>query len=219
MPRLVGMLQIATLHARKAFWSLWSDTMPSIWHEPLIEMSPASAVADGRAADRIPVALPGEISVNLNPGGQNLLLKKMIEEFCTLFAPDGEVLYAGDADTGAVFQQQGFAALGVAIDQHDKMPDLVVYMRERNWLVLLEAASSHGPVDVKRHRELQTLFGAATAVLVLVSCFPDRREMRKHLSDIAWETAVWCADEPTHLIHFNGSRLLGPHDSRKQLST
>jgi BsuBI/PstI restriction endonuclease domain len=85
-------------------------------------------------------------------------------------------------------------------------------MKDRNWLVLLEAASSHGPVDAKRHRELTTLFRSSSAGLVYVSCFPGRREMRKFLADIAWETEVWCADNPTHLIHFNGERFLGPYE-------
>lgn len=88
---------------------------------------------------------------------------------------------------------------------------LVVYLPSRNWLVLLEAASSHGPVDAKRHGELAQLFSGASAGLVYVSCFPDRGTMRKYLTQIAWETEVWCAENPTHLIHFNGARFLGPH--------
>lgn len=56
------------------------------------------------------------------------------------------------------------------------------------------------------------LFRAATPGLVYVSCFPDRREMRKYLHEIAWETEAWSADDPTHLIHFNGERFLGPYE-------
>jgi type II restriction enzyme len=91
------------------------------------------------------------------------------------------------------------------------MPDLVVYLPGKNWLVLMEAASSHGPVDAKRHEELAALFQGSTAGLVYVSCFPSREEMRRYLSQIAWETEVWCADNPSHLIHFNGERFLGPY--------
>lgn len=45
-----------------------------------------------------------------------------------------------------------------------------------------------------------------------MSCFPSRSEMRKYLNVIAWETEVWCAEDPTHLIHFNGERFLGPYE-------
>jgi adenine-specific DNA-methyltransferase len=109
------------------------------------------------------------------------------------------------------FRRGTLETLGVTVDQHGKMPDLVVHMPNKNWLVLLEAASSHGPVDAGRHAQLTALFSGCTAGLVFVSCFPDRAGMRKYLSDIAWESEVWCADSPTHMIHFNGSKFLGPH--------
>ncbi len=167
-----------------------------------------------RQMNRIPVTLPGGAAVALSPGGQNVLIKQMVEDFCAYFTPGAKVLYVGDADAKwAVFESEALDSLGVSIDEHGKMPDLVVYMRDRDWLILLEAASSHGPVDAKRHGELSRLFAGSSAGLVYVSCFPDRREMRRYLADIAWETEVWCADNPTHLIHFNGERFLGPYES------
>lgn len=170
-----------------------------------------------RQMKRIPVTLPGGRHVSLSPGGQNDLIKLMVDEFCSRFTPGGEVLYIGDADAKwAVFAQDRLASLSVTIDSHGKMPDLVVYLPDRNWLVLLEAASTHGPVDAKRHRELRSLFAGCTAGLVYVSCFPTRQDMRKYLSDIAWETEVWCADNPTHMIHFNGERFLGPYTAETQ---
>jgi len=166
-----------------------------------------------RAFAQIPVSLPGGTSVTLTPGGQNVLLKQMAEEFCPRFTPGGQILYVGDAGkSDPVFDEQAFHALGVTLDKHGKLPDLVVYLPDREWLVLMEAAASHGPVDAKRHVELTALFGASRAGLVFVSCFPSRVEMRKYLPEIAWETEVWCADHPDHLIHFNGERFLGPYD-------
>lgn len=171
-----------------------------------------SRYAAAREMNRIPISLPSGQPFALSPGGQNVLIKQMIEEFCPQFTPGGEVLYVGDADAKwALFEQERLADIGVTVDQHGKMPDLVVFMSDKNWLVLMEAASSHGPVDAKRHGELAALFKGSTAGLVYVSCFPDRREMRKYLQQIAWETEVWCAEDPTHLIHFNGERFLGPY--------
>lgn len=166
-----------------------------------------------REIDRVPLILPGGELFTLSPGGQNLLLRSIVEEFCPLFTPGGEILYVGDAgNKWALFEQQRLAALGVTVDQHGKMPDLVVYMADRNWLILLEAASSHGPVDSKRRGELAALFEDSRAGLVYVSCFPDRAEFRKYVDKIAWESEVWCADHPTHLIHYNGERFLGPYE-------
>lgn len=170
--------------------------------------------AAAREMERIPVTLPNGEPLTLSPGGQNTLLKKMLDELCPRFTPGGEVLYLGDAENKwARFEEARLADLGVEVLAEGKMPDLVVYMPDKNWLVLMEAASSHGPVDAKRHRELSDLFASSTAGLVYISCFPDRRTMRKYLSSIAWETEVWCADAPSHMIHFNGDRFLGPHES------
>jgi hypothetical protein len=92
------------------------------------------------------------------------------------------------------------------------MPDVVLHYTSKSWLLLVEAVTSHGPVDGKRHSELAKLFSASTAGLVYVTAFPSRALMSRYLGDIAWETEVWVADAPSHLIHFNGSRFLGPHD-------
>lgn len=163
---------------------------------------------------RIPVTLPDGSEVTLSPGGQNILIKSMVEDFGGYFLPGGHLLYVGDADAkvAGLFEEERLAELGVTFDHHGKMPDLIVYLPDKNWLVLLEAASSHGPVDAKRHGELASMFQYCTAGLVYVSCFPSRAEMRKYLHEIAWETEVWCADAPTHLIHFNGERFLGPYE-------
>jgi type II restriction enzyme len=168
--------------------------------------------ASERQMARIPVMLPDGGPVTLSPGGQNALIKNMVDDFCAYFAPGGRVLYLGDADEKwAVFHEEELASLGIRVDKHGKMPDLVVYLPDKNWLLLMEAAASHGPVDGHRHSELSLMFQASTAGLVYVSCFPSRAIMRKYLSQIAWETEVWCADDPTHLIHFNGERFFGPY--------
>ncbi|MCG5462890.1 deoxyribonuclease [Micromonospora sp. MED01] len=161
---------------------------------------------------RIPVVLPGGREVTLSPGGQNELLDVMIRDFCSYFTPGGVVLYVGDAgDKWSAFEEKALTDLGVVLDPHGKIPDLIVYMPDKNWLVLLEAAPKHGPIDAKRHAELRTLFAGSTAGPVFVTCFPTRQNARKYLHQIAWETEVWCADNPTHMIHFNGERFLGPY--------
>ncbi len=168
--------------------------------------------AAAREMDRIPLTLPDGSTFTLMPGGQNVLLKAMVEDFCPRFTPGGQVFYIGDAgDKWALFEREALAALNVKVNEHGKMPDLVIYIPDRNWLVLLEAASSHGPVDSKRQAELADLFAESTAGLVYVSCFPDRAEFRKYVDKVAWESEVWCADHPTHMIHYNGERFLGPY--------
>ena len=126
-------------------------------------------------------------------------------------------LYAGFlyiGDTGSKvghFAHERLAALGVTVDRHGKMPDVVLHDVANDWLVLVEAVASHGPVDAKHHAELASLMAKARPGIVYVTAFPSRRDMTRHLSAISWETEVWCADAPSHMIHFDGKRYLGPY--------
>ncbi len=167
-----------------------------------------------RRMAKIPVRMPSNQIEYINPGGQNKLIKAMVEEFCPRFIPGGRVLYIGDADNKTVhYNKELFSSLGINLDMHGKMPDLVVYQEDKNWLFLMEAVTSHGPVSAFRKKDLESLFGGSEAGIVYVSCFPDRRVLRSHLMDIAWETEVWLESDPTHMIHFNGSRFMGPYES------
>jgi BsuBI/PstI restriction endonuclease domain/BsuBI/PstI restriction endonuclease HTH domain len=169
--------------------------------------------SQSRILNRLPVTLSNGETFTLSAGGQNVLIVRIIEDFCSHFTPGGKVLYIGDADEKwAVFDEQKLTELGVVFDSHGKMPDVVVYFEEKKWLVLIEAVTSHGPVNPKRREELKSLFSASTVGLVFVTAFPDRKTMVRYLSEIAWETEVWVADAPTHLIHFNGERFLGPYE-------
>lgn len=170
-------------------------------------------VSEVRQMTRIPVTLPDGSELTLSAGGQNRLIKDMVEQFCPRFVPGGKVLFIDDADKALRDKAAPvLATLNVMIPTHGKAPDLIVWLPDRNWLFLMEACSSHGPIDVTRKIELNRLFGDAACPLIYVSCFPDRATMRKYLTDLAWETEAWCADTPDHMIHLDGERFLGPYE-------
>lgn len=165
-----------------------------------------------RIMKQVPVKLPDGEKVVLTPGEHNLLIKQIIEEFCPRFTPGGVVVYVGDTRDKYAVQLAGqLSELGVELDRHGKMPDVVVHYPKKNWLVLIEAVTSHGPISLKRHNELKKLFKRAHAGLVFVTAFLTRKAVKEYLTDIAWETDVWVAESPTHLIHFDGERFLGPY--------
>ncbi len=162
---------------------------------------------------RIPVVLQEGTVIQLSPGGQNVLVKRVLDDFCPLFTPGGRVLYVGDTQRKwAYFDSESLRVLGVEVGEHGKMPDVVVHHVSKNWLVLVEAVTSHGPVNPKRRRELSELFAESQAGIVYVTAFLNRRAMIRYLDEISWETEVWVAESPTHLIHFNGERFLGPYE-------
>lgn len=174
----------------------------------------AKLYAQEREMARVPVRLSNDVLVTLSKGGQNELVVKIIEEFLPRFAPGGYVVYVGDTDNKELFFDRAYLEkLGVSIEKHGKMPDVVIHHVEKNWLLLIEAVTSHGPVNPKRRGELKGLFGKSSAGLVFVSTFLDRSAMTKYLRDIAWETEVWVAESASHIVHFNGERFLGPYDN------
>ncbi len=169
--------------------------------------------AQERELKRIPLEIAPGKTITLSPGGQNILVERIIKDFCELFTGGATFVYVGDTDEKfAYFDERLLSSLGVTLEAHGKMPDVVVYIKKKNWLVLIEAVTSHGPVNPKRRSELKTLFKGSKGGLVFVTAFLDRHTMTKYLSDISWETEVWVADAPTHLIHFNGERFLGPYE-------
>ena len=174
----------------------------------------ANEYARKRAIEQVPVRSPANEDLQLSAGAHSELIRAIIEQFAPRFVPGAQLVYVGDTgQKHAIFDADYLAGLGVVVDKHGKLPDVVLHYHhdDKDWLVLAEACSSVGPVDGKRYQELIDLFAAAKPGLVFVSGFPDRATMRKFLADIAWETEVWVAEAPDHLIHFNGSKFLGPY--------
>jgi hypothetical protein len=165
-----------------------------------------------RSLARIPVRLPSGRIVSISPGGQNPLIKTVIEEFCPRFVPGATVVYIGDAEDKFLHLDAGYLrSLDVTVPAPAKMPDVVVHDTRRNRLLLIEAVTSAGPVDGKRRKELKGLFAGCKAGLVFVTAFASRDVMRSFLANVSWETEVWVADEPDHMMHFDGERFLGPY--------
>ncbi len=159
----------------------------------------------------IPVRLPDDRQLDLTAGGQNELVRKIVEEFCPRFTPGGILVYVGDTGRKQRHLEKDYLTkLGMKFDERGKMPDVIVHLPEKDGLVLIEAVTSHGPINIKRQNELRELFKGITAGLVFVTAFLTRQAMAKYLSEIAWETAVWVAEAPDHIIHFNGERFPGP---------
>ena len=190
------------------------------WQAALDEYSKGRQTLAAKWAKRremrmIPVQLAEGREIRLTPGAHSKLIERVVTEFAPRFAPGAEALYVGDTgNKAAYFQERRLAERGATVDRRGKMPDVVLYYAEKNWLLLVESVTSHGPVDAKRRSELARLFSGAEPGIVCVTAFPDRGVMARYLGEISWETEVWCADAPDHLIHFDGERFLGPHEAQ-----
>jgi len=209
-PKAVYQVEPAALKLLRSFGSIhWCDNLAAYLSE---RETLVAKYAMEREQNRIPVEIAPGKKITLSPGAHSELIRAIIEDFAPRFAPGSVLAYAGDTgDKWGYFDAALLAELGVDVESHGKMPDVVLHFVEKNWLLLVESVTSHGPVDGKRHAELAKLFSGSSAGLVYVTAFPNRAIMGRYLGEIAWETEVWVADAPSHLIHFNGVRFLGPY--------
>lgn len=189
----------------------WDATLK---HYLSIRETLAARYAKERKQRLIPVQISPDQEINISAGEHSELIKAIIEDFAPRYAPAGKLIYAGDTgEKWGYFDKPLLESLGVVVDSHGKMPDVVILDMARNWLLLIESVTSHGPVDGKRHAELEQLFAQSSAGLVYVTAFPTKSLMARYLPEIAWETEVWLSEAPSHLIHFNGERFLGPYQN------
>lgn len=174
-------------------------------HESLISLYTAR-----RNFQKIPVKI-NEKEFSFSTGGHNLLQKAIIEEFAARFAQNSVCLYVGDTvEKDMVKKEDMLRELGFEITLHDKMPDVILYSAEKNWLYFIEAVTSVGPMEPKRVREIEAMTQNTTAGKIYITAFPDFKTFKRFSASLAWDTEVWIAEMPDHMIHLNGDRFLGP---------
>lgn len=163
-----------------------------------------------RTLKKMPVKINGG-NYTFSPGKHNELQKAIIEEFAPRFAPNSECLYVGDTTNKDLYKDENrLKALGFEITLHDKMPDVVLYREEKNWIYFIEAVTSVGPMDGKRIVELKEMTKNVSAGIIFVTAFLDPKTYKSFVDKLAWDTEVWIAAMPDHMVHLNGDRFLGP---------
>jgi hypothetical protein len=190
--------------------SFATPAWPGCLKEFLADKTTLSAIyRKERTAKMIPVRIASGKTLDLSPGPHNMLQVSVVNHFAPRFAPGAILVYLGDTARKMLHIEDAWVEqLRIPADKHDKLPDVVLYHEQTKCLFLIEAVTSHGPVSPKRHYELEKMLVTVPATRVYVSAFPDFREFKAHITDIAWETEVWISDVPDHLIHFNGPKFL-----------
>lgn len=169
-------------------------------------------LARKRALERIPVVLPSGIEVKLSAGEHNELQRDIIQKFLPRFGFGAEVLYLGDTiDKYLIREDEKLKAVGFFELEHEELPDVVAYSKEKNLLFMIEAVHSSGQMGEIRVKKLKDKLKGCTAQLIFVSAFENKKTFRKFAADIAWESEAWIADTPDHMIHFNGYKFLEIH--------
>jgi type II restriction enzyme len=172
----------------------------------------SEVLARKRELSKMPVILPDGASIELSAGAHNVLQKNIIEDFLPRYGKGCRVLYIGDTANKILhLEKDELARLNFFELSHEKLPDIIAYNSSQNWLYLIEAVHSSGPMNEIRVLELKRMIQTCTAKIIFVTAFLNKAEFRKWIMDIAWETEVWIADSPAHLIHFDGEKYLSPY--------
>lgn len=167
-----------------------------------------------RDLQKVPVTLPNGKTIVLSYGEHNDLQKAIIEVFLPLFGFGAEVLYVGDTkDKFLHLEKAELEKIKFFTLEHEELPDVVAYSREKNLLYLIEAYHSTGEWDEIRVRKVKRKLeeSGCTANVVFFTAFENKNIFKQKAKDIAWETEVWIADSPEHLVHFNGYKFLELH--------
>lgn len=180
----------------------WEDEVQSFLnkHESLIDL-----YSSKKDFTKIPVLINDEKNDELQ--------KAIIEQFAPRFAPNSECLYVGDTIQKDLLKDEvKLKELGFKITLHDKMPDAILYVKDKNWIYFIESVTSVGPMDPKRIVELNEMTKNVCSGKIFVTAFLDFKTFKKFSESLAWDTEVWIAEMPDHMIHLNGDRFLGPRD-------
>lgn len=165
-----------------------------------------------RDLEKIPVKLPSGIDLFLSAGEHNVLQKHIVENFLSRFGMGSEVLYIGDTSDKYLYKnEEVLEQIKFFTLEHEELPDVVAYCKGKNLLFLIEAVHSAGPMDEIRVVKLKKQMKNCTAIPIFVTAFLNKKDFRKWVTDIAWESEVWIADSPEHMIHFNGYKFLEIH--------
>ena len=174
-------------------------------HEKLVD-----TYASKKTMPMMPVKI-NNVDYVLSPGSHNQLQKAILEEFAPRFAPNSECLYVGDTtNKDLVKNVDKLSELGFEITLHDKMPDVVLYRADNNWLYFIEAVDSVGPMSPERVIDIQRMTKNVNCGKIFVTAFLDFKKYKRFSEQLAWETEVWIAEMPDHMIHLNGDKFLGP---------
>jgi hypothetical protein len=125
---------------------------------------------------------------------------------------NSRILYVGDTSDKYLFlEKEELRKLNFFEISHEELPDIVALSEEKNWLYLIEAVHTSGSISETRLMQLKDITSLCPLEIIFVTAFLNKTTFRKYIAEIAWETEVWIADNPDHLIHFDGDKFLGPY--------
>lgn len=169
-------------------------------------------IAKKNKLEEVEITLPSNEVLKLTPGCHNELQKAIVEVFLKKFGMGAEVLYIGDTKSKYLYKkEEALKEIHFFDLKHDMLPDIVAYSKVKNLVFLIEAVYSSGAMTEPRVARLKEMLKDCPCDKIFVTAFLNKKKFQSLAASIAWESEVWIADTPDHMIHFNGSKFLQIH--------
>ena len=188
------------------------------WEEKLADYkethaSYAEYLKQTKAIERNYIAEYEGINISLKKSAHNKLQVNILNSLIPLVCKGKpELLYIGDATDRDLWQKDArLDELGIhVLSQSGNLPDIIVYDESEKRIIFIEAYHSTGPFTIDRVNAIKALCQCeAGTEAAFITAFDSTTKMLRNYKDIAWDTDIWSADEPTHLLHKNGDKFIG----------
>lgn len=128
----------------------------------------------------------------LSPGDHNIIEKFIVEDIFPKIAPNFQLVYIGDTKSKNLFIDYDICkTIGLTIDVHTKIPDVIGYDDTTKTIILFEAVASSGPIDDLRKKELLEIFQHWTGKLIFGTAFLSSKLFQSFSTTIACGTTAY----------------------------
>lgn len=153
------------------------------------------------------------INIELKKSPHNKLQLQILKELLPLISEGKpELLYIGDAVDRDLWQKDDrLKELGIyVLSGSGNLPDIIAYDSVNKRILFIEAFHSTGPFTIDRVNTIRNLCKCEPGTeAAFITAFDTTAKMLKNYKNVAWETDIWTAEEPTHLLHKNGDKFMG----------
>ena len=135
---------------------------------------------------------------------QHPVFQAVLGKFRRRFAPGSEVLWVSEQRSRLVrLGHSRRNLLELPLPEGIDLPNIVLLQRKLSRMFLVEVIGAGGLLNSTRCAELRRGLRGFRLKLVFITASASRSELRDRLHEIAWQTHVWIANEPNHIIHFD----------------
>ncbi|WP_280149093.1 BsuBI/PstI family type II restriction endonuclease [Bacillus safensis] len=138
----------------------------------------------------------------LSPGDHNIIEKFIVEDIFPKISPNSQFVYIGDTRLKNLYINHDICqAIGLKIDVHTKIPDVIGYDDTTKTILLFEAVASSGPIDELRKKELLEIFHHWPHNIIFGTTFLTQKLFQSFSTSIASGTTAYIIESRKQITY------------------